>query len=105
MVSGELITIAPSVYLDYDINWFVEETPDEDGGMRSLSLDKELSNEKIRHLITGEWVGLDLFWRNAFPPACAEDKPAKARQKMAANFMINRVEDYLDAGIARWRAG
>jgi hypothetical protein len=44
MVSGELITIAPSVYIDYDINWFVEETPDEEGGMRSLSLDKGLSN-------------------------------------------------------------
>jgi hypothetical protein len=29
------------------------------------------------------------FWRNGFPPKCIEDKLAKARQKMAANFMFN----------------
>jgi hypothetical protein len=44
MVSGKLTTIATSVYMDYDIIWFVEETLDEEGGMRSLSLEKGLSN-------------------------------------------------------------
>jgi hypothetical protein len=33
---------------------------------------------------------------------CAEDDPAKARQKIRTSF-IERVEDYLDAGAVRWR--
>jgi hypothetical protein len=42
MVSGKLTTIAASVYIDYDVIWFVEETLDEEGGMQSISLEKGL---------------------------------------------------------------
>jgi hypothetical protein len=44
MVSGKLTTIATSVYMDYDMIWFVEETLDEERGMQSISLEKGLPN-------------------------------------------------------------